>query len=388
MQPTQISDLRVEKTGLILSLFVGGNELTRREVGSRTGISYGTISIILRQLLTLGIIERTGKESSNGGRRADTYRLIGNRFFFAQISVTSYGFLWTIRDLFGDVQAEGTETDNPDTSINELFSDVVAVVLKKASTFAPHHERLVSIGVSVPGHYKEATDTIVKPSRDRIADLNIRRAVAKHFDGTVIVESDVNAAAIVDLQSRDSAPSRSGTTLYVGVTADGIGSTIVIDGTIHYGATGHAGEIHMIPVRDGESCSTFGEVVDPWAVSDFLLRSGAFGNAPDFHSLRTLIRANDSRLSGAYGRIVDAFSQALYILDSVFDPDRIVLVGLYCGFGTGFAADVSSRLIECAEPHLMDDVVIEQAPTDQLRDQPGLWLLQAARWTASVEMPD
>ncbi len=384
MQPTRISDLRVEKTSTILRLFLGGGVLTRKEIESRTGISYGTISIILRRMLSMGVLERPGKVSSNGGRRADAYRIVADRAVFAQVSVTSYGFIWSVRDLHGTVRAHGSLPDDQDRPIDEIFLDTVAGVMECGADLDARCDG-ISLGVIVPGHYRESSDTIVKPSRPRVAELHIRESLRGRFEGEVLVESDVNAAAFVGISTDGDTATKRETTLFIVVTADGIGASIILDGSIYYGAAGHAGEIHMVPVNVDGNTILLGDVVDSAAVAARLADVEGMTSPPDFLSLRSLINDADERVERIYPLIVDAFAQALYILDSILDPDRIVLAGPYCGFGPRWSRDVGSRLREISEPHLMDEVIIDQAPNSLDLDLVGMWRQQAFRWLSTLE---
>ena len=83
-----------------------------------------------------------------------------------------------------------------------------------------------------------------------------------------------NAAAFVEIAEERKSGENDGTTLYIVVTADGVGASIIVDGAIHYGATGHTGEIHMIPVTVEGVTRTLGEVVDSAAVAAYLTESG------------------------------------------------------------------------------------------------------------------
>jgi predicted NBD/HSP70 family sugar kinase len=383
MASTQISDLREEKKSAILRLFLGGITLTRKDLEVRTGISYGTISIILRQLVGAGILRTTGKQHSQGGRRADTYQLEPEAAFFGQISVSSSSMLWCVRDTHGTVRGGGSVDDYGSQDINDVLAQAARQVLVAARTVGS--QTLASIGVTIPGHYRSDSDQIVKASRTRVAKLRIRKVIDALFDGPVLIESDVNAAAYVVRDTEDAPEDSGGTTVFVTVTADGVGATILLGNEIHYGAAGHAGEVHMLPVIvDGETM-TFGDVVDIDAVARRIAVRQGLAEQPDIRAIRSLILDGSELIGPDYPRIVDAFAQALFLLDSILDPDTIFLAGPYVGFGTRFLQDVRSRIVDQAEPHLMDDLVLVLAPNSDDLEQQGMWRMQAAAWFGELD---
>lgn len=383
MASTQISDLREEKKSLILRLFLGGGERTRRDIENVTGISYGTISIILRQLVAAGILRTVGKQSSQGGRRADTYQLEPQAAIFGQVSVTAAYMRWCIRDTHGDTLEAGAVPDDNARDANETLQRTVSMMLSAATTLGPGF--LASIGVTVPGHYRGNQDRIVTAARERISELKIREIAHRTFDGPVHVESDVNAAALFEVGSLESEPPETETTIYLTVTADGVGATLLIDRSIHYGAAGHAGEVHMLPIQLGNATSRFGGLVDVEAVAKRIQEREGQDSPPDIHTLREMIMNSSSPTEEEYPVIVEAYAQALYLLDCVIDPHVVILAGPYVGFGRRFCEDIRTRIASFAESDLLENLTIRLAPNAEDLDQQGMWRMQATEWFTSLD---
>lgn len=381
MNPTKTQDLRVEKTIQVLNRFLDGSDWSRRELQEESGISYGTISILLNSLERAGVITLERLEASQGGRRAGRYCIVPTFRVFAQIEIRSYGFNWAIRDMTGREIAGGIIPDDTTRTINENLADAVSLVIGAPEREGIPPDRLHSIGLALPGHYRQSDDVVVKPSTPRIGELAIESVVRRRFNGELLVESDVNAAAIFDLERvLGAARSRGseGTILYLITTADGIGASLLIDGRIHYGATGHAGEVHMFPVSTGAGWQTLGDCLDPAVIASRLGIEGE--DRPRFDQLRTMIWTGRAATERQYPHVVDAFAQAIYLLDSVLDPDAIVIAGLYCGFGPRLSKDVTRRLMEIAEPDLMSEVEILQSDGSEGLAMSGLFRMQTRRW--------
>lgn len=384
MNPTRTQDLRAEKTRHILERFLDGRSWSRRELQDETRISYGTISIVLGSLERAGIVELERLDASDGGRRAGRYRIVRTYRVFAQLEIKTYGFDWSIRDMTGAEIAAGIVPDDRSVPINDVLEKAIDAVLAALGSAGLEIERLHSIGVSIPGHYRVSDDVVVQPSTPRIGELAIAHSVGRRFSGELLVESDVNAAALFDLERVLSPAGIRGTLLYLAVTPDGVGSSLLLNGTIHYGATGHAGEVHMLPVSTAEGWMTLGDF-DPPNVAERISVPGH--GQPRFDQLRTMIRTRHERTERLYPGIVDAFAQGIYLLDSVLDPDAVVLAGIYCGFGPRFARDVRRRLVEISEPSLMDDVRVLQSDGNEGLASSGLYRLQTIGWTQSIRLP-
>lgn len=382
MNPTRTQDLRIEKTRQILHRFLEGADWSRRELQDQIHISYGTISIVLNSLERLGIIELDRMEKSNGGRRAGRYRIVPAYRVFAQIEIRTYGFNWTLRDLTGRELAGGILPDDPSVLINDTLGHVIETVLQELKAIHIPQDRLHGIGVALPGHYREGQDVVVKPSTPRIGELKIAATVRERFGGELLVESDVNAAALFDIERVLGPNSVSGTLLYLATTAEGIGASVILNGHVHYGATGHAGEVHMLPISTGDGWMPLGDCLDP------PIMANRVGIAEDlalrYDQLRTMIWTSRPATERQYPHVVDAFAQAIYLLDSVLDPDAIVIAGLYCGYGPRLARDVGRRLVEIAEPDMMDDVAVYQSDGSDGPAMSGLFRMQTTDWARNI----
>ncbi len=382
MNPTRTQDLRAEKTTQVLNRFLDGSGWSRKELQEENGISYGTISILLNNLERAGVIALDRLDESQGGRRAGRYRIVPTFRVFAQVEIRSYGFNWSVRDMTGQEIAGGIIVDDHSRDINSNLADVLATVVAALPAAEIPGERLHSVGIALPGHYRREDDAVIKPSTPRIGELTICSVVRKYFGGKLLVESDVNAAAFFDLErvlgtGRTAGASR-GTVLYLITTADGIGASLFINGAIHYGATGHAGEIHMYPVSTDDGWKTLGDCLDPTVMA---ARVGIAGqDQPRFDQLRTMIWTGRAATERQYPHVVDAFAQAIYLLDSVLDPDSIVIAGLYCGYGPRLSRDVSRRLLEVSEPELMNNVEIHQSDGSEGLAMSGLFRMQTQHW--------
>lgn len=113
-----------------------------------------------------------------------------------------------------------------------------------------------SIGIGSAGEIDRENGIIIAAPNLDCYDLNIKKNLTKHFNIPVFVGNDVETAAIGEQRFGAGKGYKDFVCIFVGT---GIGSAIVKQGQIIYGATGTAGEIgHMIVDLNGRQCACGG----------------------------------------------------------------------------------------------------------------------------------
>ncbi|MFP4078341.1 MAG: ROK family protein [Candidatus Izemoplasmataceae bacterium] len=130
---------------------------------------------------------------------------------------------------------------------DHVFDDLAKAIRKKT----PDLKSVLGIGMGVPGPVKDATVyTAVNVGWGEV-DIAKRMKEALNADIPVYVENDVNLAAIGEFHEHKSI--RSMVLIALGT---GIGGGVIINGEIHAGHNGAAGEFgHMKLRTDGPKCN-------------------------------------------------------------------------------------------------------------------------------------
>lgn len=117
-------------------------------------------------------------------------------------------------------------------------------------------DEINSIGVGSAGEIDRENGIIIAAPNLDCYDLNIKKILTEHFNIPVFVGNDVEVAAIGEQKFGAGKDFNDFVCIFVGT---GIGSAIVKQGQIIYGATGTAGEIgHMIVDLNGRQCACGG----------------------------------------------------------------------------------------------------------------------------------
>lgn len=235
---------------LVLAGVRVGPTISRVELARLTGLTAQTVSNIVRRLLDDGLVVETGQGPSRGGKPRTLLALNAQACFSIGIQVDPHEVVYVLTDLRGTVLARthaAAGTDGP--NIGGLVAGVSAIV---AAATVPA-ERIVGIGVAVPGPVDDETGVVVAPPNMREwHGLRLRATLEQETGFPVTVDNDASAAAIGLHWAGDTGSARNFACLYFGT---GIGAGIFIDGQIYRGTTHNAGEWgHMTVAADGPDC--------------------------------------------------------------------------------------------------------------------------------------
>ncbi len=114
-------------------------------------------------------------------------------------------------------------------------------------------EEISSIGVGAAGQIDRKNGILIGAPNLDCFNLNIKNILEKHFNLPVYLGNDVEIAAIGEMKFGSGKGCKDFVCIFVGT---GVGSCIVKNGAIIYGATGTAGEIgHIIVDLNGRQCA-------------------------------------------------------------------------------------------------------------------------------------
>jgi glucokinase len=137
-----------------------------------------------------------------------------------------------------------------DFLVKSIAESVKALLIDSKSS----EENIAAISLGVPGTVNPNTGVIGNAPNLNIRDYNIKEALQKYFTIPVIIENDVNLAAlgIKKFEFKDKVNN-----MLVVFVGTGIGSALILNGHLYRGSTFFAGEIgHMKVQGDGSISSS------------------------------------------------------------------------------------------------------------------------------------
>jgi predicted NBD/HSP70 family sugar kinase len=213
--------------------------ISRAEIAQETALQRSTISLIVDELKTEGLIEEIEGEST-GGRPPVLLQLrAGDAVAIGVDLGTSFTIVAT-SDLAGRVaEQESFVTDpNAKTTLEKIVDSAQKLIEK--------HKAIEGIGISVPGLVDSETGTALFIPYFKWRNWAIAEEVKTATGLPVTVDNDANALALAELWF--GRPEIKEVRDFILVLVErGLGTGIVLDGQVYHGVSGAAGEFgHMI----------------------------------------------------------------------------------------------------------------------------------------------
>jgi predicted NBD/HSP70 family sugar kinase len=314
-------------SGAIFQLIRSSRVTTRSDLLRLTGLGRSTILQRLEPLVEVGLIEERGGGISTGGR--PPVRL-GFRADAGVVLVADLGASHArlaVTDLAGtvlrDEAAEHSIADGPGATADWMLA-TFAKLLKASKR---PENAVWGVGVGVPGPVEFSAGRVVRPPIMPGWDgVVIPDLVQARFPVPVLVDNDVNIMAVGEYGGwRDEVDDF----LFIKV-GTGIGCGVVLNGRIHRGAQGAAGDLGHIRVADHGTCHC-GNVgcVEAVASGDALaagLRAAGFDVA-DSRDVVRLVREADSKATSLVRTAGRYLGEVVAAAVSMFNPSVVVVGG-------------------------------------------------------------
>lgn len=243
---------------------------------------------------------------------------------------------------------------------------------------------LLAVGVGVPGRVDRRRGTVTLAVNLGWHDFPLRDALEALLGRPVVVENDARAAAIG--LHRRGLLGDTGDLAYLAV-GTGIAAGVVLDGTLHRGARGLAGEIgHAIVDRDGPTC-TCGQqgCLEAFASGPAIARRARAETARDVYQAAD---AGDAAAQDLIDDVGRRLAWAVHLLVMTYDVERVVIGGGVSHAGNAFAVPLHRELarLRAASPQageLLPADIVEILPSEA---EAGAWGAVAIARTAGEEV--
>ena len=227
-----------------LELLLTAGPLTRTQLGRQTGLSKVTASQLLARLEERDLVEVVGSKVGGRGPNAALYAVVPESAYVAALDVSAHHVTATIADITGqiisDVSVDPNASDDP-------VALVQTAVMRLVESAEVPLEKLRACVIGTPGVVDPRTGDI-RFSFDLISwHEGVLEALRTDLERSVVLENDVNLAALAE-HSEGVAAGASEFVLMWLSAAGGVGMSTMIDGRIHRGRSGGAGEIGYLPV--------------------------------------------------------------------------------------------------------------------------------------------
>jgi len=351
--------MRATNRGVVLDLIRREGPLSRADLAKISGLAKPTTSDIMEELVRERLVFELGVGPAGrvGGRRPVLYQFNPQAWYVVGIDVE------VERTTIALADATGAETARTGIATRrrpvEAFRAVGGAVDELLGEHRVSRAKVAATSVSVPGLVDPASGVCVlapnlgwrdvdvpgllEPSLERPPEVhNVVEAVlfAEHLEGAA---KDVDDAVL----------------LY---DDNGVGAAILIEGRIHRGPQGMAGEIGHCKLAGASrrcACGGVGCLETEVSTAAILRRAGRRGGARRHEALSALARSDDPAVVSLLDSVGQQLGHAGAWLVNLTNPEVVVIAG-------GFL-DVGPRLFESVESTIRREALPELGRTVEVR---------------------
>ena len=318
---TNAASMRDSNRKLILNL-LRLEPMARADLAERTNLTRASITLIVDELISEGLVEEANIiESVALGRKRTRLVLCHNARFAFGVSLHRRRCYVGVADLYGDVTEE-TDFATEGCSWSQITDRIVKEISSIKARSGIPDEKILGIGISAPGPVDYIEGRILNPHNfGDWKDIPICSILTERTGYTALLERD---SAARTLEERFFGAAKDSSNFMLVQIGGGVGAGVMTRDKLYRGSRGLGTEMgHMSISMDGPECScgNRGCLEAYLNISHFLADSR-------FESWRELIDesgAPDAQilLDRAAGWLSAAFINAF----NLYDIERILLVG-------------------------------------------------------------
>jgi predicted NBD/HSP70 family sugar kinase len=238
-QAARLNTIRDINRQIVLNYVREREPISRAEIARETALQRSTISAIVEDLKTEGLVEEVGEGESTGGRRPTLLKLRAVGPIALGVSLTPTCTTIASSDLAGRV----IDQEEFPTASDHSLAQVIDVLREFTMRYKGSIE---GVGVSLPGLVDPSTGNALYIPYFLWRDLPVSEMISKAVGVPVVIDNDANAVALAELWFGRPEVNDARDFILV-LVAEGVGTGIIFDGQVYRGQRGAAGEFgHMV----------------------------------------------------------------------------------------------------------------------------------------------
>jgi predicted NBD/HSP70 family sugar kinase len=349
--------MRTLNEQLLLEQMRGNEPVSRSELAGASGLSKPTVGLALASLERDELVQPAGRRAGGRGRSALLYEIRKDAGFVLGLDVGREFVRGAVADLAGAVRARESRPARSSSGVARVreLASLADELLRNAAV--DRNGALLHTVVGSPGVVEPDRRTLrLAPNLPGWERPGVLRELRNLLGEETTIENDVDAAAVAE---RDHGHGRGVSTFAFVSVGTGIGMGLILDGKLHRGAHGAAGEIAFLPLGEG--------ALEAAASSSAVVRAARQAGAAA-RSARSVFAAaaeGDERAREVVAAEAAVVAHALVSIVAVVDPELIVLGG-GIGRAPGFVDEVSSQLAQISPvvPDVRPSALGEDAVVD------------------------
>ncbi|MEY9852654.1 putative NBD/HSP70 family sugar kinase [Leifsonia sp. EB41] len=244
--PGSQTSLREANRARIVDAIKKHGGLTQVELAGATGLSPATVSNIVKELATSGVLHTA--QSIRSGRRAQHVTLAHALGLVVGVHFSTRHLRVALADVANTVVAENHMPLAKDHRADNELDKVALLLNDMLDSVDASRDEVLAVGLAVPAPLDRATGTIARSGIMRGWDgVVIADALERRVKRPVFIDNAANLTALAESRLGAGRGKRTSITLDVG---DGIGAGLLLNGQLFRGNNGVAGEFGHTTIRE------------------------------------------------------------------------------------------------------------------------------------------
>lgn len=241
------SGLRAYNERLVLSLVRRKGALAKAEIAKMTGLSAQTVSVIMRELESEGLLRKGEPVRGKVGQPSVPMSLAPDGAYFFGLKLGRRSADMVLINFLGTIVGfihRPYRYPTPEGTV-QFATETIAELTRKLSP--SDRRRIAGLGIAMPFQLWNWAGTVGAPpdAMDKWRTHDIRSQIAASVPFPVFLQNDASAACSAELVFGQAANPRDFLYFYLGYF---IGGGIVLQGSLYTGQTGNAGALGTMPV--------------------------------------------------------------------------------------------------------------------------------------------
>jgi predicted NBD/HSP70 family sugar kinase len=339
--------IRALNEQLLLSHIRQLGPCSRADLARLSGLSKPTVSLALANVERSGLVRMAGQRTGVPGRSARLYEISPDAGFVLGLDIGHHYLRGALADLTGGIRAKDSARTRT-SSVRGRVSELIGLADALCADAGVARKAITQTVIGSPGVYDPRRNAMaLTGGLSGLSRPAVLAALREAFGQDLVVENDVDAAALAERAHGHGREFGSFAFVWVG---SGIGLGLVLEGRLHRGAHGVAGEIAYMPISEGpgmdEQDARRRGMLEAAGSAPAVVRAARRAGMRGAVSAQRVFEAaarGDERAAAVVAGEARLVAKAISAVVTVVDPELVVLGG-GIGQAPGFADAVTAEL--------------------------------------------
>jgi predicted NBD/HSP70 family sugar kinase len=320
--------LRRDNRSVLLWTLFANQPCSRQDLSEATGLSSASVSNVIRELISDGIVIEAGSVDSDGGRPRILLEMNPSRGYVAGVDVGETRVLVELFDLTMSVRARAEHGLDPrEHGVSVIVERIAASLASVISDGGADPSAVLGVGVGVPGVVEQGPEVLVHGQTYGWDAVPLERLLQPLVGLPLFVDNGAKTMGQAELWFGAARDTRQAVVCLMG---SGLGASIITGSPGRGGSSAAVEWGHTTIELGGRSCRCGSRgCLEAYVGAEAILdRYGlAVTGADEESALATLVSASTSRAAEILNETALYLGAGIANLINLFGPERIILGG-------------------------------------------------------------